>query len=202
MIRLEKLRPKGVPSGLGIHSENMAHRIAIRYPTRDEGTKGGVFIWRRETDNGLVKALGGRLFPGVHGQARFDVKDNADRLRYDVRGARGDVDLSLDLTVASEWRATRLFPQFDDVKEFFARGDYGYSCSLHGDRLEGLRLRSLVWEMTPLTVHELRSAFFEDSDRFPPGSVEVDGAVLMRAIPHEWHEIRDVPELATALVNP
>jgi hypothetical protein len=29
------------------------------------------------------------------------------------------------------------------------------------------------------------------------GSAVLDGAVLMRGVPHEWHELTDVPELAT-----
>jgi hypothetical protein len=28
------------------------------------------------------------------------------------------------------------------------------------------------------------------------GIIALDGAVLMRGIPHEWHELRDIPELA------
>jgi uncharacterized protein YqjF (DUF2071 family) len=61
LIRLENLRPQGIPGPLGLSSENMAHRVAIRYPSRD-GIRPGVFIWRRETDQRLVELLGGRLF--------------------------------------------------------------------------------------------------------------------------------------------
>jgi hypothetical protein len=64
LIGIERLRPKGLPSWLGLTSENMAHRIAIRYPT-STGMSDGVFIWRRDTDQCLVSLLGGRLFPGV-----------------------------------------------------------------------------------------------------------------------------------------
>jgi hypothetical protein len=53
LIGMERLRPKGIAGALGLSSENMAHRIAIRYPTAD-GMKDGVFIWRRETDQCLL----------------------------------------------------------------------------------------------------------------------------------------------------
>jgi uncharacterized protein YqjF (DUF2071 family) len=62
LIRLENLRPQGIPGPLGLSSENMAHRVAIRYPSSD-GNRPGVFVWRRETDQRLVELLGGDSFP-------------------------------------------------------------------------------------------------------------------------------------------
>jgi hypothetical protein len=198
LIRLEELRPKGLPAGAGISSENLAHRIAIRYPS-DEGLADGVFIWRRETDRALVALLGGRLFPGVHDRARFDVRESGGGLSYDVRSHHGDSDVALRVRSVDEWEPTRLFRAFDDVRSFFERGDCGFSCSLKGDSLEGIRLRSLAWDMSPLAVDEVHSAFYSDRERFPSGSIGLDGAVLMRGVPHEWHELADVPEMATVL---
>src|SRR5262249_57335258 len=65
LIRLERLRPKGLPAVVGLASENMAHRIAIRYPT-PAGASDGVFIWRRDTDQGVVNLLRRRLLSGGH----------------------------------------------------------------------------------------------------------------------------------------
>jgi len=197
LIRLERLRPKGLPAAVGFTSENMAHRIAIRYPTPD-GPSDGVFIWRRDTDQALVSLLGGRLFPGVRGRATFAVTEDDLSLAMDVRTEGGEADVTLRVRAAAEWRSTPLFPTFDAVTEFFRRGDCGFSCSLHQDRLEGMRLKTLVWKMEPLAVDDVRAAFYADTRRFPRGSAVLDGAVLMRGIPHEWHELGDVPELATS----
>src|ERR1700760_1313793 len=57
LIRLEQLRPKGLPALIGMASENAAHRVAVRYP-QDGKMKKGVFIWRRETDQRLVQLFG------------------------------------------------------------------------------------------------------------------------------------------------
>src|SRR5882724_6927625 len=70
LIGMEQLRPTGLPGSLGLSSENMAHRVAIRYPTR-KGMQDGVYIWRRETDQCLIGILGGRLFPGIKQSADF-----------------------------------------------------------------------------------------------------------------------------------
>ena len=133
----------------------------------------------------------------MHGKAAFDVAESDASLTMAVSTERGAADVALRVRAAGQWRPTPLFPTFDAVCEFFRRGDCGFSCSLHHDRLEGMRLKTLVWKMEPLAVDDVRAAFYADTARFPAGSAVLDGAVLMRGIPHEWHELADVPELAT-----
>src|SRR5215467_10389058 len=162
LIRLEDLRPRGVPAPLGLSSENMAHRVAILYPT-DDGMRPGVFIWRRETDKRVVELLGGRLFPGVHHHARFRVREDHDSLRMDVISDNGEADVSFTARKLVEWRGTPTFETFPEVSEFFRKGDCGFSCSLHGDELEGLQLKTHTWSMVPMEVESQRSAFFSDS---------------------------------------
>jgi hypothetical protein len=194
LIGMEKLRPKGIPAALGLSSENMAHRVAVRYPTR-EGMRDGVFIWRRETDQCLVALLGGRLFPGAHHSAGFVIDEGTEGLSMAVKteGALADVDFAGFYETA--WQPDSIFPAFDNAVEFFRRGDCGFSCSLQAGRLDGLRLKTLKWEMSPLRISRLHSAFFQDGQRFSSNAIQFDCALLMRGIPHEWHEIPDVPEL-------
>jgi hypothetical protein len=195
LIRLEHLRPKGIPSAFGVSSENMAHRVAIRYPAGD-GMKRGVFIWRRETDQKMVQLFGGRLFPGVHGAATFDVSEEADALRMNISTQNGEADVRFSARRVAHWPEHSLFSNLNEISEFFRRGDCGFSCSLHGGRVEGLQLRTLCWEMEPLEIGEQNCAFYTDPPRFPVVSVSFDSALLMHGLPHEWHEIKDIPELA------
>jgi hypothetical protein len=194
LIGLERLRPKGMPGAFGLSSENMAHRIAVRYPTRD-GMHNGVFIWRRETNRRLVSLLGGRLFPGVHNRAGFVIDEGRDRLSVAVKTGGGLADVDFAGSYETAWQPDSIFPTFDNAVEFFRRGDCGFSCSLRAGRLDGLRLKTLQWEMSTLRSRRLYSAFFQDGERFSSKAIHFDCALLMRAIPHEWHEISDVPEL-------
>ena len=91
------------------------------------------------------------------------------------------------------------FSGLDDAAEFFRRGDCGFSCSLREGKLDGLQLKTLRWEMSALHVNELYSAFFQSGERFPVNAAQFDCALLMRGIPHEWHEVSEVPELAGAI---
>jgi len=200
LIGMERLRPKGFPGVLGLSSENMAHRVAIRYPT-GSGMQDGVFIWRRETDQCVVSLLGGRLFPGVHHLANFTIEDSSDSLSIHVRTDDGQADCGFDASYTSEWQPGSIFSSFVDAAEFFRRGDCGFSCSLRGDRLNGLQLKTPRWEMSPLQISRVYSTFFQDPARFPLDRLHFDSALLMRGIAHEWHEIADIPELAGALAQ-
>jgi hypothetical protein len=38
-----------------------------------------------------------------------------------------------------------------------------------------------------LAVNRVTSRWFDDRGRFPPGSIALDNALLMRNIDHSWH---------------
>ena len=78
LIRLRDIRPKVVPSFLGISSENAAHRIAVQWDDAGE-THEGVYIPRRDTSSRINSLVGGHLFSGIHHHARFEVFEGADR---------------------------------------------------------------------------------------------------------------------------
>jgi len=198
LIGLQQLRPKGLPALVGLSSENMAHRVAVRYPVNGR-MKPGVFIWRRETDQKLVQAFGGRLFPGVHRGATFRIEDDGERLTMEVASDDGETDVSFSAYACSELQSTSGFASFDDASKFFQQGDCGFSCSLKGNAVEGMQLKTLRWSMGSLAVELRKAAFYRNPLRFPAGSVEFDCGLIMRAAPHEWHEVREVPELERTL---
>lgn len=188
LIRLESIRPKGLPAFVGISSENSAHRIAVEWED-DEGRRcEGVFVPRRDTDSKLNALAGGRLFPGVHHLSTFKIEDEegAIALRIVAKDVGGPlVDLE-----ASE---TDLFPGasvFDSLcasSGFFEAGCIGYSSRPDSCRLDGIVLKVADWRVSPLSVHRLHSSYFDDRSIFPEGSIHFDHALLMRDIPHEWH---------------
>jgi hypothetical protein len=118
LIALTQLRLKGFPAAVGMWSENMAHRVAVRYPTA-EGMRDGVFVWRRETDQPSITLL------------RVRTKDR-------------EADVSFDGTWTDDWQPTPAFLGRAEVSEFFRRGDCGYSCSRRGGRLDGLQFTTLA----------------------------------------------------------
>src|ERR1700730_1537912 len=186
LIRLKDIRPRFLPSFLGISSENAAHRIAVEWDQEGE-TKEGVFIPRRDTSSRLNTLLGGRIFPGVHHHAAFQVHEQDDRYRVVLDSDDRATHLLVEGHVAQELPKTSVFGSLKEASDFFEHGSLGYSVTAKQDQFDGLELRSFNWQVQPLAVDKVESSFFEDQGVFPAGSVEFDCALLMRGIDHEWH---------------
>ncbi len=186
LIRLEKIRPLGWPSLMGIASENAAHRVAVEWDAGAE-TREGVFIPRRDTNSLLNHYAGGRIFPGEHHFADFTVRDRNGHIGFRM--------ISHDRLVKTELRASEatvlpqgsVFASPAEASAFFEPGCVGWSACKDPQHLDGLRLKTYEWAVRPLAVEIVRSSFFADPTMFPAGSVEFDHALLMRDIRHEWH---------------
>lgn len=124
LIRLKKIRPRFLPSFLGISSENAAHRIAVEWD-HDGETKEGVFIPRRDTSSWLNTLVGGWLFPGLHNHAAFQVKENDDRYWVELNSDDRHTHLLVDGHVAQELPADSVFGSLKDASDFFERGSLG-----------------------------------------------------------------------------
>lgn len=186
LIRLSGIRPPLVPQAFGVSSENAAHRIAVEWAEHGS-LREGVYIPRRDSSSRLNRTLGGRLFPGVHHAARFDVRESGDEFRVRMDSTDGAAHVLVDGTLASALPAGSVFGSLAAASAFFERGALGYSVTRRADTFDGLELRSLAWKVEPLAVTAVESSFFEDRRQFPTGSAEFDCALVMRNILHEWH---------------
>ena len=191
LIRLEDLRPEVVKAlPVGLTSENAAHRIAVEWD--EHGVrKEGVFIWRRDSDSFLNQLAGGRLFPGVHGAATFDIEDDRARISFAMKGA--DVSISLEARASESWPEGSVFRSVDEASRFFEAGSAGYSVTADPTRLDGMHLVTAEWKVAPLHVTAAQSSFFGDPTKFPEGTATFDHAIVMRDLAHHW---RSLPDLA------
>jgi hypothetical protein len=191
LIRLKEIRPRSLPSWLGICSENAAHRTAVEW--EDNGTvREGVYVRRRDTNSWLNSLTGGRLFPGIHYHARFTVEETVDHYHVALKSDDGETWMSVRGHRTHNLPASSVFGSLEEASAFFQAGSLGYSATRDPSRFQGLELQCLNWRLEPLVVDEVRSSFFGDESLFPKGSIEFDCALLMRGIEHEW---RGKPDL-------
>lgn len=186
LIRLKQVRPKLLPLPIGISSENAAHRIAVEWDT-DKGLQTGVYITRRDTSSVLNALAGGRLFPGVHHHARFEVLEELEHFHVAMTSDDGAARVLVDGRITREIPETSVFPNVRAVSEFFESGSLGYSPTATAGEFDGLELRTTDWSVTPLAIEQIESSFFDDRQLFPEGSIAFDNALLMQSIEHEWH---------------
>jgi hypothetical protein len=186
LIRLKHIRPRFLPAVVGVSSENAAHRIAVEWDENGQ-TRDGVFIPRRDTSSRFNTLVGGRLFPGEHHHAHFQVTEDANQYHVTLDSDDGTTHVAVETRPTPELPSTSVFHSIGEASEFFERGSLGYSVTARLGEFDGLELRSKRWHVEPLAVERIESSFFEDTMRFPNGSVEFDCALLMRGIDHEWH---------------
>jgi len=185
LIRLKQIRPKGLPGIFGISSENGAHRIAVEWNDNGE-TKEGVFIPRRDTSSYLNTLAGGRIFPGKHFHAKFDVKEADGHYHIAFKSSDGTT-ISIDADKTKKLNSNSIFGNLENASTFFEGGAIGYSPN--GDHYDGLKLNTFNWKVEPLDVTAVQSSFFENEKLFPGNSVQFDNALLMTQIKHEWQSV-------------
>jgi len=187
LIRLSHVRPKGLPAFIGMGSENGAHRIAVEWDENGQ-MREGVYIPRRDTSSKFNALVGGRVFPGRHYHAKFDVKEGSGNYHIAFKSSDGTV-ISIDATLANTLKKDSIFKDLSTVSAFFKAGSTGYSPN--GNNFDGLLLNTYTWDMKPLEVSNVQSSYFENERIFPKGSVQFDNALLMTNIEHEWSSLPD-----------
>jgi hypothetical protein len=145
-----------------------------------------VYIPRRDSNSVATVLAGGRLFPGEHHRASFDVRETARDLHVAFASTDGTAHVSIDVRVAQRLQGSALFADLREASDFFRRGSAGFSVTRDSGRLDGLELRADRWVVEPAEAHAVCSSFFGDVRLFPPGSATLDCALLMRDIPVTW----------------
>jgi hypothetical protein len=186
LIRLKKVRPRALPVPLGFTSENAAHRIAVEW--EEQGTyREGVYIPRRDTSSRFNELIGGRLFPGVHHHARFEVTESYGDFSIHLVSDDGETRVTVLARLASQLPAHSIFASLEEASAFFEHGVLGYSVTNQPGKLDTLELRCKNWKVEPLQMTTVRSSYFDDHKCFPVGSAELDCGLLMRGVRHEWY---------------
>jgi hypothetical protein len=189
LIRLGRLRPSWAPGWVGMRSENAAHRIAVEWDEMSS-RQSGVYIPRRDSNSLVTVLAGGRLFPGEHHRASFDVREAARDLHVAFASTDGTARVSVDVRVAKRLQGSALFADASAASDFFRCGSVGFSPSRDSGLLQGVELLARRWVVEPAEVRAVRSSFFDDARFFPAGSATIDCALLMRDIPVTWTAVQ------------
>ena len=187
LIRLENIRPKRSPIKCGLNSENAAHRFAVTWPDGE-----GVYVPRRDTDSLLSHLTGGRIFPGVHHRAHFDVQEEDEHFEFSMMARDRSTTVTFEGSRAEALPEDSCFSSVQEASDFFENGSIGYSDAHEAGSYDGLQLATESWSVTPLHIEKVASSFLSDKSLFPEGSVTFDHALLMENIEHEWHALEPV----------
>lgn len=185
LIRLTRLRPWFLPAACGFCSENAAHRFAVEW-TEGNQLRRGVYVPRRDSSSWFNALVGGRLFPGLHHRARFEVQESETRWHVQFASVDGSAAVSVDAERAETVPAGSVFRDLAEATAFFRAGAAGFSPSVCPDCFDGLELHADRWSLEPLAVRQVASSLFDNREQFPAGAAEFDSAFLMQDVPHRW----------------
>ena len=186
LMRLEHIAPGFGPQWFGLSSENAAHRIAVNWIGDDGSSHEGVYIPRRDTASAVNYMAGGRIFPGELHRAKFEIRNGEREIAIDMNSRDGTTQVRFRGSRAQALSPGSVFSSVAEASEFFEAGNVGYSETAQGKHFDGLRLAARNWSVEPMAVAEVTSSFFSNLARFPMGSVELDCALLMTDIEHDW----------------
>jgi hypothetical protein len=185
LVRLESLRPRGLPAWLGIGSENAVHRIASEWIDAEGIPREGVFVARRDTDLWLRTIVRGELFRGGYHRARFVVEESVGHVEFACRSLDKTTEVSFSGDDALQLPVSSCFKSLQE--DFFRSANSGGSLLDDSDSLTGIVLEAKDWTVRPFRISRVSCSFFDDHDRFPAGSVEFDHGLVMRDAAHAWH---------------
>ena len=132
------------------------------------------------------------MFPGIFNRSTFTSNDTLESLSLQITRPDGSKQIHFAGHLTNKILATSLFSSLDEAANFFSLGATGYSATWDPDHFHGMELYCLKWSIEPLAIEHASSAFYDDRNIFPAGTVELDSALVMRNIPHEWHSRPDL----------
>jgi len=187
LLRLKGIGIQSSPHFTRINSENVAHRILIKFFLDGEETH-GVYIPRRDTDSLLNVWLAGRLLSWPHYSATFKVKEDNEHYDIKIDSTDGETSLHLEAHRTNEFPEHSMFDSIDHASTSFRECPIGISPSASAHEYKVVQLNTKSWSVKPLSISKLRSNYFDNQSRFPEGSIQFDNALLMEQIEHQWHD--------------
>lgn len=85
---------------------------------------------------------GGRLYPGMHHPASFQVLETRDQVRVAFRARDGSAEVEVEIRIVEELGGSAIFRDADEASAFFEKGAAGFSATRDSARFDGLELRT------------------------------------------------------------
>jgi hypothetical protein len=173
LIELDALRPRGLPEAMGRSVSAVAHRVSVC----DGSGQTGVYVPRRDTPSIAAQAMGGRIWPGVHGPADVRWTKSPGRLRVTAVGPELDVAVEVAFAPAS--------PAGADLVALHASEPIAWSPGRRGG-LEVAELRCETFQASPVQVLGASSTWLASTF----GPLGPARALEMHDVPVRWRTPR------------
>jgi hypothetical protein len=170
LAHLGRLRPGGFPPLAGLSREGATHGIAVEWESA-RSLHTGVFVVHRDSA-GVGAVLSLRRAP------KFTVDERTDGLRVAYISRDRAVQVDVDVSLATALEGSTLFRNVRAAARFLELDGAGGAAWT--PQLRGIKLSAGDGCVSAARVRTAASSIFADSSMFPPGSVHLDSALLLR----------------------
>lgn len=177
LLDIAAVRPAGLPAAAGLSLRAAAHRISVEWDDELGSTAVGVYVPLRLTGSRAAIALGGRLFPGVHGRAQVGLTHDGRRFSWTVEPDRGPG--AYRVRVDASARGGGLSP-CEPIGATCLGAETGLSPG-HDGEIEAARMTTHRRDACLVEVHHLDSAFLAGFK-----SAKTAPCYLMRDVDVTW----------------
>lgn len=177
LLDIAAIRPAALPAMVGTSLRAAAHRISAEWEDESGVTTVGVYVPLRLTDSRAAIALGGRLFPGVHGRASIDLTYDDQQISWFVKAGRepGAYSVRVDASPRDDAQSPS-----EPIGGTCLGAELGLSPGRDGV-LEAARMTTHHREAHPVEIHHLDSAFLAGFTSATPAP-----SYLMRDVNVTW----------------
>jgi hypothetical protein len=174
--RMSESRRGWLPLSLGV--DHLSWRFAVELPVpRTQETRRAVWVPRRHTSSWFGAHCAGRLARGRWAQAQFKLLERPADLELEVTSG-DDLELLLRAERGGDL-AGSVFASPGDLRAVLGASGPAHPPFALAPGFDTLDLDAERWHLELLRVRELCVPRFEDAERFPPGSLDLDCAVRL-----------------------
>jgi hypothetical protein len=178
-VRLEQLRPVGLPAFAGLASENLAVRIAIEWAGGS-----GAIIFRRDTASRFIASISRHANFGEQHFGTFQAHDEGRETQISASGFEdGQAHHTSVIDSPDAVNASSVFSDVSSADAFFCNCSRGYSAGRKPGTWVGLCLQLHEWNFKPVRLVSARSTLI---DSLFEGTAVLDSAFIMRNLRHTW----------------
>ena len=170
LAHLGRLRPAGLPPVAGLARESVTHGIAVEWES-SRSLHTGVFVTHHDSAGA---GRGRRLCRA----SRFTVDERTDGLRVAYTGRDRTVRVDIDVDLVASLAGSALFADVYAATRFLQLDGAGGAA--WAPPAKAIRLCAGDRSVGAARVLSTSSTVFADTSVFPPGSVHLDSALLMR----------------------
>ncbi len=180
--RIEKMRPAGVWSLLGISYYHVAYRLLVRAGDSREG----LYFVRSDADSLLISEAGNLASDFRFHPARVSQSEDSSGLTFEVSESMdgaGDARLRIDLESEPRLSRDSCFASLDEARRFLKYRPLGLSVDGRSLKIAEVFRDEAEWRETPVSIAEAHWEFF---DRLAQDEMVLELATRVSPIDYRW----------------